>query len=109
MTILSLSLLAAIKVASEISVSAIHLQDKTYAQWVALNKIAEVRLQTGWPAVGKSDGDTDMAGRSWHWVMEIKNTDDKDVHKLEVSVNPTSDKDNPAATAFVTAFVGRPL
>jgi general secretion pathway protein I len=109
MTILSLSLLAVIKVVSEVSTSAMQLQDKTYAQWVALNKVAEMRLQTTWPPVGKSDGDSDLAGRTWHWNMEVKSTDDKDVHKLEVSVNPESDKDNAVPTVSVTAFLGRPL
>ena len=37
MAVLSLSLLAAIKVASEVASSAIHMQDMTYAQWVAMN------------------------------------------------------------------------
>ena len=109
MTILSLGLLAAIKVASEGSTSAMQLRDKTYAQWVALNKVAEMRLQTTWPSAGKSDGNSEMAGRTWHWTMEIKNTDDKDVRKLEVSVNPESEKDAKASTVFVTAFLGRPL
>lgn len=109
MAILALSMPAVFKAISEVSTSAMQLQDKTYAQWVALNKVAEMRLKTTWPAVGKSDGDADMAGRSWHWVMQIKNTDDKDVRKLVVSVNPESDKDNPVATSEITAFLGRPL
>lgn len=109
MVVLSMGLLAVIKVVSEVSTSAIQLQDKTYAQWVALNKVAEMRLQTTWPSTGKTDGDTEMAGRTWHWVMEIKNTDDKDVRKIEVSVNPESEKDSKVATIFITAFLGRPL
>ena len=109
MTILSLGLMAVIKVMGEVSISAIQLQDKTYAQWVAMNKVAEMRVQTTWPPVGKTDGDSDLAGRTWHWVMEVKTTDDKDVHKLEVSVNPESGKDSKVATVFITAFLGRPL
>lgn len=109
MVVLSMGLLAVIKVVSEVSTSAIQLRDKTYAQWVALNKVAEMRLKTSWPTPGKSDGDTDMAGRTWHWIMEVKNTEDKDVRKLEVSVNPESEKDSKVATIFITAFLGRPL
>lgn len=109
MAILALSLPAVFKAISQVSISAMQLQDKTYAQWVALNKVAEMRLKTTWPAVGKSDGDTKMAGRSWHWEMEVQATDDKDVHRLIVSVNPESDKDDEVATSQVTAFLGRPL
>lgn len=109
MVILTFGMMAAIKVTSEISLSAIQLQDKTYAQWVALNKVAEMRLQTTWPQTGKSNGTTDMAGRSWRWVMEIKNTDDANVRRLEVSVNPASEPSNATPIIAVTAFVGRPL
>lgn len=109
MVVLSMGLLAVIKVVSEVSTSAIQLRDKTYAQWVALNKVAEMRLKTSWPATGKSDGETEMAGQSWHWVMEVKKTEDKDVRKLEVSVNPETEKDSKTSTIFITAFLGRPL
>lgn len=109
MAILALLMPVIFKVISQVSLSAIQLQNKTYAQWVALNKMAEMRLQTAWPALGKSDGESEMAGQTWHWVMEVKNTDDKDVHKLIISVNPESDKNDPVALSEVTAFLGRPL
>lgn len=109
MAVLSLSLLAAIKVATEVTTSAIHLQDKTYAQWVAMNKVAETRLQNAWPAPGRSNGEMDMAGRSWHWQMEIKNTEDANVRRLEIGVLPETEKDSKTPTAFVAAFLGKPL
>lgn len=109
MAVLALSLPVVFKAISEVSLSAIQLQNKTYAQWVALNKVAEMRLQTTWPAIGKSDGDTEMAGQDWHWVMQVESTDDKDVRKLVVSVNPETDKNNKVATIELTAFLGRPL
>jgi general secretion pathway protein I len=96
-------------VASEVTTSAIHMQDKTLAQWVAMNKVAEMRLQPTWPSTGRSNGDVDMAGRSWHWQMEVKNTEDKDVRRLEVAVLPESDKGAETPTVLVTAFLGRPL
>lgn len=107
LAILTMSLMIAIKVASEVTNSAIRLRDKTYAQWVALNKVAELRLQTTWPPTGKSDGNTDMAGRTWHWTTEVKNTEDKSVRRLEVSVKPASEQDSAAPTVFITAFLGQ--
>jgi len=109
MLVLSIGLMAVIKVVSQVSISANQLRDKTYAQWVALNKVAEMRLQTTWPATGKTDGVSDMADRRWHWSMQIKNTDDKDVRKLEVSLSPDSEKNDEVSTVTVTAFLGRPL
>jgi len=107
--VLGLGMMAAIKTVSVVSVKANSLQNKTYAQWVALNKIAEMRLQRSWPGAGKSEGESDMADRSWHWVMEVQNTPDQDVRKLVVSVTPETEKNAKTATAEVTAFLGRPL
>jgi type II secretion system protein I len=51
------------------------LRDETFAQWVALNKIATIRISGQQPATGTSDGDTDFAGRSWHWRQEVVTTE----------------------------------
>ncbi len=109
MVVLAMSLLAAIKVASEVTTSAIHMQDKTLAQWVAMNKVAEMRLQTTWPSIGRSNGNVEMANRSWHWQMEVKSTEDNDVRRLEVAVLPETEKDADAPTVLLTAFLGKPL
>lgn len=109
MVILSFGMMAAIKIVSQVSASAIQSRDNTYAQWVALNKIAELRLQTTWPSVGKKDGETDMAGQTWHWVTQIKATPNKDIRQLDVSVSPASEKNSNVATIVVTAYLGRPL
>ena len=108
MVMLTFGLMAAIKLVSEVSISATQLRDKTYAQWVAMNKVAELRLEKTWPALGKRDGDSEMAGQSWHWVTEIKSTPNKDIHQLDVSVNPASEKNSDVATVVVTAYLGRP-
>lgn len=88
---------------------AMHYQEKTYAQWVALNKVAEMRLQSTWPSPGKSDGESEMAGQTWHWEMEVKTTPDQNVRKLVVKVRPASQQDSSNYASEITAFLGRPL
>ncbi len=51
-----------------------YLRDKTFAQWVALNQIASLRISGQLQAPGNSDGDTDFAGRNWHWRQEVTAT-----------------------------------
>lgn len=109
LAILALTMPALFYSISTFTNRAMQYQEKTYAQWVALNKVAEARLQTKWPSVGKSDGDTDMAGQSWHWQMDVKSTDDRDVHKLIVKVRPASQDDDNRWASEITAFLGRPL
>ena len=67
----------------------VYLRDKTFANWVALNQIALVRISGQLPAPGKSDGDTDFAGRKWHWRLEVSNTQVPGMVRMDVSVRPT--------------------
>jgi general secretion pathway protein I len=65
-----------------------YLRDKTFAQWVALNQIANLRLSGQQPPTGTSDGDTDFAGRSWHWRQEVVATQVPGVERIDISVRP---------------------
>ena len=65
-----------------------YLRDKTFAQWVALNQIATLRLSGQMTPTGHSDGDTDYAGRSWHWRQEVTATEVPGVVRIDVKVRP---------------------
>jgi len=65
-----------------------YLRDKTFANWVALNQIAQVRVSGQLPSPGKSDGDTDFAGRKWHWHQEVTTTQVPGMVRMDVSVRP---------------------
>jgi general secretion pathway protein I len=65
-----------------------YLRDKTFANWVALNEIALVRISGQLPAPGKTDGDTDFAGRKWHWQQEVNTTQVPGMVRMDVSVRP---------------------
>lgn len=106
MVILSISLLAAIKVASEVTNSAIYLQDKTIAQWVAMNKVAEIRLAKGIPGDGRSEGEEEMAGRSWRWKITFKKTPYSALKEAEVAVNPVTDSKDDPPTVVVRSLIG---
>src|SRR6185437_3088296 len=48
------------------------LRDKTVAEWIAMNKIADARLALNAPNLGSSEGEIDnCATGSWHWRQEI--------------------------------------
>jgi len=69
-----------------------YLRDKTFAQWVALNKIANLRLSGQMTHTGNSDGDTDYAGRKWHWRQEVNTTEIPGVVRIDVRVRPADVK-----------------
>jgi general secretion pathway protein I len=84
------------------------LRDETFAQWLALNQIATLRLSAQQPPVGNSSGDTDFAGRSWHWRQEVVTTDVPGVVRIDVKVRPKEVQagDDEAWTTTVSGIYG---
>jgi len=63
-----------------------YLREKTFAQWVALNRVAEVRLQGQIPSKGKQSGESDFAGHKWQWEQEVSSLDVPGVMRMDVKV-----------------------
>jgi len=61
------------------------IEEKTYAQWVALNQIAKMQLEVSAITVGGSNGSESMAGRDWQWEQEIGKTSDPSVFRITVT------------------------
>jgi len=75
----------------------LYLRDKTFAQWVGLNQIANLRLSGQLQQPGNSDGDTDFSGRKWHWREEVTSTEIPGVVRIDIKVRPAdvkADEDN---------------
>jgi general secretion pathway protein I len=79
-----------------------YLRDKTFAQWVALNQIATLRLSGQMTATGNSDGNSDFAGRSWHWRREVTATQVPGVVRIDVRVRPADIKADEDSGWFTT-------
>lgn len=82
-----------------------YMQDKTFAEWVALNQIANVRiiLQKGQiPATGKTNGDIDFANRKWHWQQEVIDSQVPGIRRIDVKVRPKDIQAGDDANWYVT-------
>jgi general secretion pathway protein I len=84
------------------------LRDETFAQWLALNQIATIRISGQQPPTGTTDGDTDFGGRSWHWRREVVSTEVPGVVRIDVKVRPKEIKagDDEAWTTTVSGISG---
>jgi general secretion pathway protein I len=52
------------------------LREKTIAQWVAMNQIADARLNSNPPRRGVSEGDVkNFGGGDWHWRQDVMAVD----------------------------------
>ncbi|MDZ7753718.1 MAG: type II secretion system minor pseudopilin GspI [Gammaproteobacteria bacterium] len=108
LTVVALALGAAISGTGSHVESTDHLRSKTIAHWVALNRIAELQVADPWPALGASSGTAQMTHREWRWAVEVNQTPDAGVRRLEVAVAPAASPEAVLAriTAFTTARAG---
>jgi general secretion pathway protein I len=79
-----------------------YMRDKTFAQWVALNQIAMLRLSGQMTPTGNSDGTTDFAGRSWRWRREVTALQVPGLVRIDVKVRPAEIKGDDDKGWFTT-------
>lgn len=80
----------------------VFMHDKTLANWVALNHIAEQRLLPQVPQLGKTDGDVDFAGLKWHWAQEVVALPVQGMVRIDVHVRPADVKTDDDRGWYVT-------
>lgn len=88
LAILAVALAALIRGGTEAATNAGYLRDKTFAHWVALNRLASEQIAPGWPGTGEHTGAATMAGREWHWEEHVEATEDPDIRRIVVRVGP---------------------
>jgi general secretion pathway protein I len=84
-----------------------YLRDKTFAHWVAMNRMAEIESSRIYPPLGRKTGKEEMAGREWYWTTEVKNTPDEDMRRVEIRIRQERRRSAPTITelvGFVTRF-----
>ncbi|CAH0992494.1 Type II secretion system protein I [Sinobacterium norvegicum] len=77
-----------------------HLEQRTYATWVASNVIEEMRYQlsqSNKPQDGQSDTVT-LANREWRWQAEVEETEQKGFFKVSIGVALNDDGGNDIVT-----------
>ena len=61
-----------------------YLKDKTLAEWVALNRLTEIRIAKLMPDQGKRTGSAEMAGMRWQWEEEVTELPIKGMFRIDV-------------------------
>lgn len=95
MAVLGLAMLALIETGGNSAASLDRLRDKTLAQWVAMNVLAESQLEQEAAKPGTRNGTASMAARDWYWSVVSKTTPDADVLRLEVEVRREKQDEAP--------------
>lgn len=105
LTIVALSLTAVAASMNQMIDAGNSMRNRTYASWIALNRIAELRLAPTTPDVGASNGEVEYASVDWSWRAVVSETGVDDLLRIDVSVS-FAGSDESIRT--VTGFVGPP-
>jgi len=105
LTIVALSLTAVTAAMSQMIDAGNAMRDRTYASWIAQNRIAELRLLATTPDVGASNGEVEYANAEWAWRAVVSETGVDDLLRIDVSVS-FAGSDYTIRT--VSGFVGPP-
>ena len=81
-----------------------YIEEKTYAYWIAQNKMQELvllkNLQNVVPKAKQNDA-IEYAGRTWYWKVDAQKTPVEKMYRLTVSVGPSEDNMMANLSAFM--------
>ncbi len=106
--LLALALVAMVRLAGLDARAQAQLRDGTLAQWVAANVVAETRLRTPFPALGRSSGEARMGGQRWRWTLDVEPTQEARVRRLDVAVIAAQADPREGVAARLAAFASQP-
>jgi len=115
MVVLALSLGAVIQSTGDYTVNQAYLRDRTFAGWVARNQLAMALMAETWPSTGQTRGEVEFplpvsgsGGREWRWEMQVTQTPEEDLRRLDIDVFPLGADDDAEPLATLSGFMGKP-
>jgi len=106
LAIIALSLTAVAAKMSRMIDTSNSMAERTYASWIAQNKITEMRLANVIPEVTTTRGEVDYANRTWRWRADVSETGIENLYRVDIEV---LDADSEALIRKVTGFIGEPV
>jgi general secretion pathway protein I len=106
LAIISIALLASLRVAGGGTNSAGELRTRLIAGWVAENILAEQRARNIWLPVGMQQGTEHQGGTAYRWREEVISTPNSAFRRVNISVYDVVDETH--AVAHLVGFVSQP-
>ena len=88
LTIVAVALIASLRAVGSMATSAYDLRQRTLAQWSAENRLAQIRVENEWPALGRRSYDCSQAEARLSCEEEVFAVPDPSFRRIEVSVFP---------------------
>ena len=106
LAIVAIGMLAVFKTIGETVYNVTTLRDHTFAAWIADNRITEIRISDEMPSVDETAGEVEFAGRRWHWITNVSQTQVAGLRRIDVSVRREGDPEDTALVKL-SGFVGQ--
>jgi general secretion pathway protein I len=105
LAILGVGMLAVFKTIGDTVHNVDALRDRSLAEWIADNRITEIRVSGEMPSVEETAGEVEFAGRRWHWLTKVSQTQVQGLRRIDVSVRRDDDPEN-SSIVTLSGFVG---
>ena len=106
LTIIALSLTAVASKMGRMIDTSNSMRERTYASWIAQNKITELRLANVLPEVSATSGEVNYANTTWRWRAVVSESGIENLFRVDVAV---SYEDGEDVVRTVTGFIGEPV
>ncbi|MCK7550220.1 MULTISPECIES: type II secretion system minor pseudopilin GspI [Marinobacter] len=98
---------AAAEVGSQYIASFERIRDKTFAGWIADNRINELRLSEALPGISENSSDLDYGPFRWQVTTAVLATEEPTMRRVEVTVARFRDNgSDPLPVHTLSAFIG---
>jgi general secretion pathway protein I len=87
LAILAVALAAGMRAVAQSADGATSLKMRTFALWVAQNRLAQAQLADPWPARGVANGDETQAGTRLAWRQTVSDTPNPAFRRIEIVVS----------------------
>jgi len=91
LVVAALGMMAVHKMLNDYAVTAVEIERRTLASWIATNKLTELSIAPTWPALGNSDEEVEFASQQWRCDIEVSETPVANLRRVDVSVRLLSD------------------
>jgi general secretion pathway protein I len=105
LAIAGLSLAAVAASVSQMVDAGSAMRERTYASWIAHNKIVEMRLANEVPEVSTTSGELEYASLEWAWSATISETGVENLFRVDVEVSYAGSEQ---VIRTVAGFIGEP-
>jgi len=82
-----------------------YLQQKTFASWVASNRLAQLKLEEKWPNLSWTREEIQFADVKWYVRFQGVATADSDFRALDIEV---SDSKDGQAIGYIRTYIAKP-